>query len=314
MPAGLAALLVVLGLLGSLALTFRLVAPTVRSQVPELTTAASESLTSLQEWAAESSLPVDVSEPTELLAQVRDAVAGDDPAARGFEVAAQVVDVATGTLLLLVALFFYLRDGRRMWRGVLDLVPARHQHAVDDAAGRVWWTLGAYFRGQLLVAAFDAVFIGLGLVLLGVPLAVPLAVVVFLGGLFPIVGAFVSGLLAVLVALADSGVTTALLVLGLVVLVQQVESNVLEPLVLSRVIALHPFVVIVSIAAGAVLLGVLGAFLAVPVAASIARTVDYVRGRTPETGPGSEGDDAGGDDMTVSRRTEPARGGTASDG
>jgi predicted PurR-regulated permease PerM len=155
----------------------------------------------------------------------------------------------------------------------------------------VWWTLGAYFRGQLLVAFFDAVLIGLGLLLLGIPLALPLTVLVFLGGLFPIVGAFVSGLLAVLVALASDGLTTALLVFALVVAVQQAESNLLEPLILAKVIALHPLVVILSITAGVVSFGILGAFLAVPFAAAVARIVDMVRGRTPTAGPGSEQDE-----------------------
>ncbi|MEX0657943.1 MAG: AI-2E family transporter, partial [Egibacteraceae bacterium] len=130
----------------------------------------------------------------------------------------------------------------------------------------MWTTLGRYFRGQLLVAAVDAVLIGLGLLLLGIPLAVPLAVLIFFGGLFPIVGAVTSGVVAVLVALADAGLATALIVLGLIVAVQQLESNVLEPVVLGKTLALHPLMVLLAITAGAVTLGVLGAFLAVPVA------------------------------------------------
>ncbi len=158
-------------------------------------------------------------------------------------------------------------------------------------SGLLWWTLGAYFRAQMLVALVDAVAIGIGLVVLGVPLALPLAVLVFLGGFFPIVGAFVSGFVAVLVALADQGIGTALLVLGLVVLVQQAEGNLLEPLILSPVLRLHPFAVILAVTAGAVTSGVLGAFLAVPMAAIPARVVDYLRGRRPAAGPGSKPDD-----------------------
>jgi putative heme transporter len=199
-----------------------------------------------------------------------------------------VVDFLTAVVLMIVIVFFVLKDGGRLWRGVADLLPGRYRSTVDEAAGRIWWTLGAYFRGQLLVALVDAIFIGLGLWLLGVPLALPLAVLVFFGGLFPIVGAFVTGLLAVLVALASEGLTTALLVLGLVVLVQQAESNLLEPLILSKVIALHPLVIILSITAGVLSFGILGAFLAVPFAAGVARVIDMARGRTPTAGPGSD--------------------------
>jgi predicted PurR-regulated permease PerM len=128
----------------------------------------------------------------------------------------------------------------------------------------------------------DAVFIGLGIWLLGVPLVIPLAVLVFLGGLFPIVGAFLSGLLAVLVALADGGLGTGLATLAVVIVVQQLEGNVLEPIILSRVIQLHPLMILVSIGTGAILLGVLGAFLAVPIAASIARVVEHAREQQPQ--------------------------------
>jgi putative heme transporter len=123
--------------------------------------------------------------------------------------------------------------------------------------------------------------------ILGVPLALPLAVLVFFGGLFPIVGAVVTGALAVLVALADQGLTVALIVAGLVLAVQQLESNVLEPVILGRAIHLHPIVVLTSITAGATLIGILGAFLAVPVAAVISEIVDELR---------SGGDDGGAED------------------
>jgi putative heme transporter len=151
------------------------------------------------------------------------------------------------------------------------VAPETSRPRLRRAADRSWDTLGSYFRGQLLVALVDAVFIGIGLLILGVPLAVPLAVLIFFGGLFPIVGAVTTGALAVLVALADAGLTTALIVLGLVLLVQQLESNVLEPLILGKAIDLHPIVVLLAITTGAVTLGILGAFLAVPVAAIIGR-------------------------------------------
>jgi putative heme transporter len=184
--------------------------------------------------------------------------------------------------LMLVTLFFFLKDGQRLTDGVISTAPPRHRRRLTEVAQRAWDTVGSYFRGQLLVALVDAVFIGIGLLILGVPLALPLAVLIFFGGLFPIVGAVTTGALAVLVALADAGPVTALIVLGLVLLVQQLESNVLEPLILGHVISLHPLVILLAITTGAVTLGILGAFLAVPVTATIARIIDYVREDQPE--------------------------------
>lgn len=288
-PSGLAAAAVVLALLGGFAATVALIVPVVVAEAPALSAAATRGVERVEDALQNASLPVEFEGIGELLERGFDAVGGGgELAGRGFEAATMLVHFATGLAVMLISLFFYLRDGRRLFSALTDLVPAKYETAAQEIGERVWWTLGSYFRGQLLVALFDAVLIGIGLFLLGVPLALPLSVLVFFGGLFPIVGAFVTGLLAVLVAFADSGLTTAGLVLLLVIGVQQVESNLLEPLILSKVIALHPLVVITVVTAGALAFGVLGAFLAVPVAASVARTLDYARGRTPEAGPGAE--------------------------
>ncbi len=178
-----------------------------------------------------------------------------------------VFGALAGTVLLVVILFFYLRNGRVLAERGAGLLGDESARRVMERADTAWHTLGAYFRGQLLVALVDAVLIGLALLLLGVPLALPLAVLVFLGGLFPIVGAVVTGAVAVLVALSDGGLTMGLIVAGVVVAVQQLESQVVAPLVLGRAIDLHPLAVIVSITAGGLLFGILGAFLAVPVVA-----------------------------------------------
>jgi putative heme transporter len=291
LPNALAALLVLLGFFGAFVLLFRWLVPRVVAEVPELVEQATEGLASIEEWLSDGPLPVDIEGLEESARGALESFADGRAFEQGLGAAVMVVDFLTGFVLMFVVVFFILKDGRRLWTGVIDLLPERYRGGVDQGGGRIWWTLGAYFRGQLLVAFVDAVFIGIGLVLLGVPLALPLAVIVFLGGLFPIVGAFVSGLLAVLVALASEGLTTALLVLLLVIAVQQAESNLLEPLILSKVIALHPLVIILSITAGVVSMSILGAFLAVPVAAAVARVVDMLRGRTPTAGPGSHDDD-----------------------
>ena len=139
-----------------------------------------------------------------------DALASSGAVTQGLSAAGAVGSFVTGLVLMVVVLFFFLKDGRRIWQAFLDFVPRRHQARVDLVADQSFWTIGAYFRGQLLIAFVDALFIGIGLWILGVPLVLPLAVLVFLGGLIPIVGAVVSGAVAVVVALAALLPTTAL--------------------------------------------------------------------------------------------------------
>ncbi|WP_159803099.1 AI-2E family transporter [Arthrobacter zhaoguopingii] len=173
----------------------------------------------------------------------------------------------TGTLLLVVILFFFLKDGEKIWAFLLRafkgvrLVNARR---VGDQTVAV---LGGYVRGTAIVAAVDAFFIGLALVLLDVALALPLAAVVFIGAFIPLVGATLAGALATLVALVTNGPVTALIVLGVVVLVNQLEGNFLQPVVMGHTLNVHPLVILVALTAGTILAGVVGAILSVPLTA-----------------------------------------------
>lgn len=140
----------------------------------------------------------------------------------------------------------------------------------------MWDTLGGFIRTQALVSLIDAVFIGAGLLILGVPLAPVLAILTFIGGFIPIVGAFVAGALAVLVALVANGLTTAIIVLIIILAVQQIEGNVLQPVLQSKSMKLHAVIVLLAVAAGSSLYGIVGAFLAVPVAAVAAVVIRYI--------------------------------------
>lgn len=231
----------------------------------------------------------------ELVERVQDWAGGLDAGGTASSVAFATIEIVSAILLGIVALFFYLKDGPQLRAASLLVIPRRIRDEVDHVIGLVWDTIGGYFRGQILVAAVDAVFIGLGLLVLGVPLALPLALLVFFGGLFPIVGAFTAGAVAVLVALADGGVGLALAVLVLNIVVQQVEGNVLEPIIVGRATQLHPLAVIGALTAGAVTLGILGAFLAVPIAASIVCAARYVLSRDPELAVGGHDDGSGHD-------------------
>lgn len=294
-PNAVVSLLILLMLAAVIAGAMWFIVPAFISQVPQIVDSVTSGLEQLDEAVDWSVLPGDIGGLTDLVDPAVDALASSGALTQGLSAAGAVGTFATGLVLLIVVLFFFLKDGRRIWQAFLDFVPRRHQARVDLVADQSFWTIGAYLRGQLLIAFVDAVFIGLGLWILGVPLVLPLAVLVFLGGLIPIVGAVASGAVAVVVALADQGPVTALLVLGVVLLVQQLEGNLLEPLIQSRTIKLHPLLIILAVTAGGVLMGVLGAFLAVPLAAVVARVVDNLRGRAPEAGPAADRDPLGGE-------------------
>jgi predicted PurR-regulated permease PerM len=188
-------------------------------------------------------------------------------------------EVIAGLLLVLVLVFFFVKDGEKMCRYGLDQVREENQELLAALGDRVWVTIGGYVRGTALVALADAVIIGVGLLIIGVPLVLPLALLVFFGAFFPLVGAVLAGSVAVLVALVSGGPTDALLALGVVVIVQQVEGDVLAPLVLGRAVRLHPVVIIGALTGGAVIGGLIGAFLAVPVAAVAVAVASELKAR-----------------------------------
>lgn len=186
--------------------------------------------------------------------------------------------VVTGLVLVLFILFFFLRDGNKIWRWVVGLAPAGARSRVFGAGDRAWVALTGYVHATVLVAFVDAVGIGLGLVILGVPLAVPLTALVFLSSFIPIVGALVSGIVAVLVALVTVGLVKAIIVLGVVILVQQLEAHVLQPVLMGRAVHLHPLAVALSIASGVIIGGIVGGLLAVPIAACVNAAGKYLAG------------------------------------
>jgi len=180
-------------------------------------------------------------------------------------------------LLALVLCFFFLKDGPKFLPWVAGWVGPKAAPHVVEVSRRSWSTLSGFIKAQATVGLVDAVGIGVGLAVLGVPLALPLAVLVFFGAFIPIVGAFVAGALAALVALVANGPTTALIVVILIVVVQQVEGNVLQPILVGRSLQLHAALVILAVTAGSSLAGIAGAFLAVPVFAVGTTILRYAR-------------------------------------
>ena len=183
--------------------------------------------------------------------------------------AGTVTEIVTGALLALFTLIFLLLGGRNIWRYLTQIVPATVRQRVGDAGAAGFHSLTGYVRATSVVALVDAVGIGTGLAIMGIPLALPLASLVFLGAFIPLVGAVLSGFVAVVVALLAKGFVYALITLGLIIAVMQLEAHVLQPLVMGRAVSIHPLAVVLGIAAGGVIAGVVGALLAVPTIAFI---------------------------------------------
>ncbi len=181
--------------------------------------------------------------------------------------AATLTEIVTGALLTLFTLIFLLSGGRGIYAYLTKIVPAGSRDRVRDAGRAGFGSLIGYVRATFLVALVDAVGIGAGLAILGVPLALPLASLVFLGAFVPLIGAVLTGFVAVVVALLAKGFIYALITLGLIFAVQQLESHVLQPLLMGRAVSIHPLAIVLAIAAGAVSAGIIGALLSVPLLA-----------------------------------------------
>ncbi|MBH0130435.1 AI-2E family transporter [Salinibacterium sp. NK8237] len=239
----------------------------VQDQWSDLSDSAVEGFEQLKSFALDGPFPIDQDALDEAWNAVVDFVTSATfglGAIQGVSAAAQVV---TGILLGAVILFFFLKDGDRIWEFFLRPMTGERRdrgHRIGHTAVR---TLGGYVRGTATVAAVDAFGIGIGLLILQVPLALPLAVIVFLGAFIPLVGATVAGILAAVVALVTNGWVVALIVLGIVVLVNQLEGNFLQPVVMAQSLSIHPLVILVALTAGTILGGIVGAVLAVPIAA-----------------------------------------------
>ncbi|TQO21661.1 putative PurR-regulated permease PerM [Paramicrobacterium agarici] len=184
--------------------------------------------------------------------------------------------LAAGVLLALFSLLFILIDGKNIWKWLLLFVPRRARAAVDGAGQAGWTTLENFTRTQILVASIDAVGIGLGAFILGLPLAIPIGVLVFLGAFVPIVGAILTGAVAVFIALVYNGPIIAVIMLGVVLLVQQVEGHVLQPLLMGTAVKVHPLGVVLVVTGGSLVAGVPGALFAVPVAAVVNVVIGYI--------------------------------------
>ncbi|MGW1819565.1 AI-2E family transporter [Streptomyces sp. NPDC002125] len=233
----------------------------------------------LKRWLLDSPFHVTESQINDIAKNLSDTIGTntEEITSAGLQGVTVMVEVLTGLLLAMFSTLFLLYDGKRIWQWVLKLVPSQARPGVAGAGPRAWRTLTAYVRGTVIVALIDAIFIGLGIYFLDVPMAVPLAVFIFLFAFIPLVGAVISGALAVVVALVTQGVFTALMVLIVVLAVQQIEGHILQPFILGRAVRVHPLAVVLSVAAGGMVAGIGGAVVAVPLVAVTNTVVGYLR-------------------------------------
>lgn len=250
-----------------------------------------QSYDDLKSWLLEGPLHLTESDINQYAQQALAAVQQDSGmlVSGALSVGSTVGHVLTGVLLTLFSTLFILIDGPNIWRWIVRLFPRRARTAVDGAGRAGWVTLTNFVKVQILVAFVDAVGIGLGSFLLGVPLAIPIGVLVFLGSFVPVIGAVVTGALAVFIALVYNGPLIALFLLIIVLAVQQLEGHILQPLIMGSAVKVHPLAVVLAVAGGSIVAGIAGAFFAVPFVATLNVMVNYVASgawrsptRTPE--------------------------------
>jgi putative heme transporter len=284
LPTTLAAATVLLGGLAALFGVGYAITQSVAGQADDIAADATSGLQKVQDWVQSSNMVTEDQLDTAIQGLQDRITDSASNIASGVVVGVGAIGSAIVTLVVaLILSFLFLKNGRRFRPWLAGLAGHRVGPHLKEVLGQSWDTLGGFIRTQALVAFIDAVLIGIGLVIVGVPLAVPLAILTFFAGFIPIVGAIVVGALAVLVALVSVSVTGALIVLGIIVAVQQIEGNVLQPWLQSRTMQLDAAVVLLAITLGSTLFGIVGAFLAVPVTAVAAVVLRYLNQLVTET-------------------------------
>ncbi|MEU4316460.1 AI-2E family transporter [Nocardia sp. NPDC024068] len=284
LPRGLGVFVAMVGSLGLVAGVVTFVVEQFVVGVPQLSDEFTSSIHQVQDWLING--PMHLSDE-----QIRNA---GDAAVRAIQsnqdtltsgaltTATMIGHILTGAFLTLFILIFFLYSGYQIWEFVTRIVPRPHRERVRTAGELGFGSLVGFVRATVAVAAVDAIGIGAGLALLGVPLALPLASLVFISAFIPIIGAFLAGFVAVFIALVTKGLVTALIVLGIILAVMQLEGHVLQPLLLGRAVRIHPLAVVVAIAAGVVLGGIAGGLLAVPLVAVLNTAIRSLLADDPE--------------------------------
>ena len=313
-PRKLAAFIVVAGGLAIVALLLTFVGQQVASQVDQLSRQVSGGVGEIKDWLRTGPLHATDSQINNALDRSQNWIEsqGKDVASRASEVSTAVGHIVAGFFIILFSTYFFLADGHRIWAWVVRIFPRAGRARAHSSGEVAWHSLTQFVRATVLVAATDAIGIMVVALVLNVPLVSAIGVLVFLGAFIPLVGAFLSGTVAVLVALVAQGPVVALLMLGGVVLVQQIEAHVLQPFLMGRFVSVHPLGVILAIAMGAIVAGIVGALVAVPLAAALNAVVQHLAGWTEV---GESGEEAAADDVAadpeLAAESQAARGESA---
>ncbi len=295
LPRIVATFLIVLGLLIAILALVGLVGQQLSTQFDDLRDSVVEGIAQLQNWARTGPLHLSDAQLSGWIERLQSAISANGDLSvwrQATEVGTQVGHFVAGFFIALFSLFFFLYEGDRIWSWAVAIFPRASRDKVRSSGRAAWGSLTAFVRATVLVALVDAIGIAGVALILQVPLAAAIGVLVFLGAFIPIIGALISGMVAVLVALVAQGPFTALLMLAGVIAVQQVEAHVLQPFLMGHLVALHPLAIIFAITAGVVVAGIVGALLAVPFAACINSVVRHLSSGDPPQTDGVLGDES----------------------
>jgi putative heme transporter len=269
-------------ILGSLIVLSGIVAvliPQFTSQFDEMKTRATQGFDDVVKWLGEGPLNISEQDLDRYLEQATQRIQENSESITGGILSSLTVtfEFIAGILLVFVLVFFFLKDGNQIWDWFKRQAARDNRDHIDEMGRRAWSTLTGYVRGTAFIALVDATLIGVALLMVGNPLWIPLAVITFFGAFFPIVGAVVAGAIAALVTLVTNGVADALIITAVIVLIQQIEGDVLQPVVMGKAVRLHPIVILIVLTAGAILGGIAGAFVSVPATAVAATVGNYLK-------------------------------------
>lgn len=277
-PRILATFIVVIAMLLAFFGMLGLVGQQLSTQVSELKANVVDGITEVQHWLTNGPLGITDAQLQIWVEQAKGAISSSDTSVitRITEVGTTLTHIVAGFFIALFSAFFFLYEGDRIWGWFVSLFPRAARERVNSSGHTAWASLTSFVRATVIVALTDALGIAFAAWVLGVPLTLAIGVLVFLGAFVPIIGAFLSGMVAVLVALVAQGPWTALFMLLAVICVQQFEAHVLQPFLMGRLVAVHPLAIIVAIAAGVIVAGVVGALIAVPLAACLNGVVRHL--------------------------------------
>ncbi|MFF1820927.1 AI-2E family transporter [Kribbella sp. NPDC058245] len=285
LPRGPAAGITVVATIVLVAGLLTLVGTQIAGQFESLSTQVGEGVQKLRELARLNFGLTD-KDITDAFKQLQDTItSGGALGQRAAEVGSTATHVVAGLFISLFCLFFFLYQGDKIWAWLVRLFPRQARDKADSSGRKAWVSLTAFVRATIIVAAVDAIGISLGAAIIGLPLVSAIGILVFVGAFIPVVGALVSGIVAVLVALVAKGPVVAIVMLAVVIGVQQLEAHVLQPFLLGRAVSVHPLAVILAIATGVVIAGIVGALIAVPTAAVLNAIVNHLAGNDVDPEP-----------------------------